>query len=324
MKAITIQEFNKPNNLIVAEVPLPEIQNDEVLIKVHYAGINRADLLQSRGLYPPPKGVTDIPGLEFSGEIIKCGTNVNVWRPGEKVCTIVTGGAYAEFLAVKSTHLIKIPANLSMAEAAALPEAFITSYQAMVSIAHLKNGEKVLIHAGASGVGSAAIQMAKHIGCHVITTVSESKHEYCYALGANECINYKTTSFKDYIKKEHPDGVNMVLDFIGASAFYDNIQSLGIDSRMVMLGFLGGTNLEAANIGAIVSKRLTITGSTLRNRNDDYKTDLIENFQRNYLQNNFFPFKCNVDRKFDFSQANEAHNYMNENLNKGKIVLKIL
>ncbi len=314
MKAI----ISKDHHLLEREVEVPTFSSTQCLVKIHYTGINRADLLQVKGLYPPPKGESEILGLEFSGEIVEKGKDVQNFQVGDGVCTIVASGAYAEYVAVESDHLLATPSNVSMQEAAAIPEAFITSYQSLIHIAHLKAKERILIHAGASGVGSAAIQMAKSLGAFVICTASLGKHDYCFELGANRCINYKREEFDEVVQN-----VDVVLDLIGGSYFQKNLDVLAPDGRMVMLGFLGGVKAPSTNVAGIVTKRISIQGSTLRARSKAYKSMLITSFINKFVASGHFPFRTNVDKVFDFSEVGKAHQYMAENRNKGKILLKI-
>ncbi len=323
MKAISIKRHGGVENLILGDAPIPNISPSQVLVEVHYAGVNRADVLQRKGLYPTPVGVTDILGLEFSGIVSQVGNDVKTWDIGDRVCSIVAGGGYAEFVKIEADHLIPVPEKSSLIEAAAIPETFLTSFQALVEIGKLKPNDKLLIHAGASGVGSAAIQMAKSIGAHVIVTASAPKHEYCFELGANECIDYKSQEFDSVIAEKHSEGINMIFDLVGASHFQKNLNSLGIDGRMVMIGFLGGVNTDKVNVASIVTKRLRISGSTLRSRSKAYKTSLIKAFSSQFLKD-CFPFKTNVDQIFNLEDASIAHQFMEENKNKGKILLKVV
>lgn len=307
------------NNELVFHVgEIPQISDSQCLVKVAYAGVNRADLLQRKGLYPPPKGESDILGLEFSGEVEEVGSKVVGFAKGDLVCTIVGSGAYAEYVRVEHTHLIRVPKSLGLAEAAAIPEVFITVYQALVHIASLQKGESILIHAGGSGVGAAAIQMAKAIGARVIVTASGGKHEFCYDLGADQCINYKEVDFELASPR-----VDVVLDLIGGSYFQGNITVLGVEGRMVMLGFLGGVRATETNIAGIVTKRLKIEGSTLRARDLSYKKQLIKGFVDRFVSKQTFPFRSNVDKIFDFEDTERAHQYMEDNRNMGKILIKI-
>jgi putative PIG3 family NAD(P)H quinone oxidoreductase len=306
------------NQLVFQESEIPQISGTQCLVKVAYAGVNRADLLQKQGLYPPPKGESNILGLEFSGEIVEVGEDVIDFSKGDLVCSIVGSGAYAEYLKVEHTHLIRVPGNLDLEQAAALPEAFVTAYQSLVFLSDLQKDESILIHAGASGVGAAAIQMAKSIGAKVIVTASGGKHEFCYDLGADQCINYKEVEFDEVSPK-----VDVVLDLIGGSYFQGNINVLAVEGRMVMLGFLGGVKANEPNIAGIVTKRLRIEGSTLRARDTRYKAELIGGFVDRFLANDNFPFRTNVDKVFDFQETKAAHSYMEQNKNRGKILIKM-
>ncbi|WP_235299539.1 NAD(P)H-quinone oxidoreductase [Portibacter marinus] len=314
MRAIIAQN----QEIAFVERPRPEISPSQCLIQVAYAGVNRADLLQIKGLYPPPEGASDILGLEFSGTVVKLGSEVKDISLGDKVCSIVASGAYADHLAVEASHLIHLTDNIDLKEAAAVPEAFITSYQSLIYIGEIQAGERILIHAGASGVGAAAIQIAKSCGCHVICTASKGKHDFCRSLGADECIDYKKVSF-DQATSE----IDLILDLVGGPYFQKNLKVLTTEGRMVMLGFLGGVNISETNIAAIITKRLKIEGSTLRARDDVYKSELISGLKKRFIFPDHFPFKTNVDREFDFENACDAHQYMAENKNKGKIVLRI-
>ncbi len=308
--------------LAMIDTDLPIMDDDEVIVKVNFSGVNRADLAQVKGQYPPPKGITDILGLEFSGIIWKIGKSVQGYKIGDKVCSIVAGGGYAEYLKVKAKHLISIPENISLAEAGGMCEAFITAYQALEYIGKIKKDENILIHAGASGVGTAAIQIAKKIGSKVICTASAPKHDYCYALGADGCIDYKEQPWEETYNTINPKGADFILDFIGADYFQSNLKALAIDGTMVMLGFLGGIKIQDLNIGSILMKRLLIQGSTLRSRTDQYKADLIQSFISKYLSAKNFPFKIHIDEVFPVEKVNDAHQFMAGNKNKGKIVLE--
>ncbi len=323
MKAIGINKSNSKNKLTIITTEIPTISETQILVKVSYAGINRADILQRNGMYPPPPGESEILGLEFSGEIVEMGDKVDLWNLGDYVCGIVAGGSYAEYVKIEANHLIKVPENLTLTEAGVIPEAFITAYQSLIHIANIAANEIVLIHAGASGVGAAAIQMAKSIGAIVIITASKEKHEFCYNLGADLCIDYKNQAFDEVLLSKFPKGVNIVLDLIGASHFQKNLNVLSRDGKMVMLGFLGGVNISEANIAAIIAKRLKIEGSTLRNRNNEYKSALVKGFSNQFLNDSKFPFKPNLDIIFPWANTDQAHEYMVQNKNKGKIAIEI-
>jgi putative PIG3 family NAD(P)H quinone oxidoreductase len=318
MNAIVVKE----GKIQIIDTETPAIGEDEVLVKVAYSGINRADLAQVKGIYPPPPGVTAILGLEFSGRIEAIGHKVSYWKIGDAVTSIVAGGGYASYLKVKANHLLPIPQNISLAEAGGMSEAFITAFQALEDIGKIKENENILIHAGASGVGTAAIQIAKSIGANVVCTASAPKHEYCYSLGADHCIDYKNNPWQESYATLNRKGADFILDFIGADYFQDNLKALATDGRMVMLGFLGGVKIQELNIGSVLMKRLLIQGSTLRSRSDHYKAELIKNFKDTYLKDNTFPFKVHIDKIFHLDQVEAAHKFMAGNKNKGKILLE--
>lgn len=301
-------------------MPLP---SSHIEIAVHYAGINRADLLQKQGLYPPPAGVTDTLGLECSGIITAIGEHVENFEIGDEVCALLPGGGYGDKVSCPAHHCIPLPSNLTLEEGGGIMEAYITAFQSLSYIGKLKDGEKVLIHAGSSGVGAAAIQLAKAIGAYVITTASSNKHEFCLDLEADECIDYKSEDFGDYIARNHPQRVNMILDLVGGNTLAGNLRSLAMEGRMVMLGFLDGVKASGVNIAPIVGKRLTIQGSTLRSRPDQYKAELVRLFSEKYIEKDSFPFDPCIDRIFPLSEVDDAHDYMQEGLHKGKIVLEV-
>ncbi len=320
MKAIQIKAFGDADQLYLDEVPTPQVTDNEVLIKVHGAALNRADLLQRRGLYPPPEGASEILGLEVCGEVVQTGSGAQKWK-GQRVMSLLSGGGYAEYVTVDQGLVLPLPENITMEDGAGIMEAFLTAFQALYWLAGIKSGERVLIHAGASGVGTAAIQLAKSTGAEVWVTASSAKHAFCKQLGANHTIDYVDQDFSQEID---PGGVNMIMDFVGAPYFQRNLQSLAMDGRLVMQGFLGGTKMSSVDLSAILKKRLTIMGSTLRSRPLDYRVKLIKDFELQCWQK-----FCNVDLKpvidrvFEWEQVVEAHQYMESNQNKGKIILRI-
>ncbi len=325
MKAILAKQYGGADQLYIGDAPTPTISDNEVLVKVHTAGINRADILQREGKYPPPKGASQIIGLEIAGEVVSIGYNSSKWKVGDKVFGLVSGGGYAQYAAIHKDMLIPMPTNLSFAECAAIPEAFLTAYQALVSHANLQAGEKVLIHAGGSGVGTAAIQIAKFIGATTYVTASASKHDVCHSLGAEVCIDYHSQKFEEVVKGlTNGSGVDVILDFVAANYYQQNLNSLAMDGRMVMLAFLGGVKVSKVNLAPIISKRLKIIGSTLRSRSTEYQIELTKSFAdfgyKALVSRNIKPV---IDKVFPWKQVQEAHQYMEANLNTGKIVLEI-
>jgi putative PIG3 family NAD(P)H quinone oxidoreductase len=307
-----------------AIVTLPDLTPaaDEVLIHVKATALNRADLLQVKGNYPPPPGAPETLGLELAGEVAAIGQDVTHVRVGDRVMVLVGGGGYAEQATVKAAHVIPIPAHLSYEEAAAIPEAFLTAYSNMIDIGRLTQGERVLIHAGASGVGLAATQIAKAIGATVIVTASAAKHEICQATGADMTIDYKTENFPERIIQTY-GGVHLVLEMIGAPYWDDNMRVLANWGRLVFIGLQGGA-LKEINFGVIMQKRLSIMGSTLRNRTDAEKTTLIHNFTT-WAMPHFEAgtLKPNIWKIMPLDDVVAAHDLMRENANAGKIVLTV-
>jgi tumor protein p53-inducible protein 3 len=325
MKAILIDKPGGPEELKTGEIQKPVPGDYEILVKVHAAALNRADILQREGKYPPPAGASKILGLEISGEIQTTGDKVSRWKKGDKIFGLVPGGGYAEYAIINERMANPIPANFSYEEAAAIPEVFLTAYQALVWHANLQPSEKILIHAGGSGVGTAAIQIARLIGAEIYITASEEKHEICISLGTKKAINYKTEDFSERINEfTEGKGVNVIIDFIAGSYFQKNLKSLSIDGRIVMLATLGGGRDPEADIRQILTKRLTIIGSTLRSRTIDYQVKLNEeliNFAFDKFEQG--SLKPVIDKIYDWKDAAEAHRRMEANKNTGKIILKI-
>lgn len=325
MKAILIKEFGNADQLIMGEFPAPQPAANEILVKVHATALNRADLLQREGKYPPPPGESPILGLEMAGEVVAVGDAVTRWQPGDRACGLLGGGGYAELAVIHEDLAMPIPPNLTFEQAAAIPEVFLTAFQALYQLANLQPEESVLLHAGASGVGTAAIQLAKQADATIFVTASASKHDFCRQLGAQHTIDYQKENFETTIlEKTNGKGVNVVVDFIGAPYFQQNLNVLQMDGRLVLLATMGGVKISELQIGNILRKRLHIIGSTLRARSLDYKIALTrdfrlfawELFEKDILQ----PV---VDKVFDWQDVAEAHRYMESNQNKGKIVLRV-
>jgi tumor protein p53-inducible protein 3 len=325
MKAIQIKDFGGPEELYLGDYKTPTPAANEILIKVEATALNRADTLQRMGKYPPPEGDSPIMGLEMAGEVVEVGEQVMHWKIGDKVCGLLGGGGYAEYAVIPERLALPWPEGFDAVQAAAVPEVFLTAFQALRWLAHLQEGERVLIHAGASGVGTAAIQLAKVMGAHPVVTASAGKHGLCQELGAELAIDYKTENFadrlKDYTKGE---GVNVVIDFIGGPYLQQNLDVMGLEGRMVLLAFLGGVKVDNLNIAPVLRKRLQVIGSTLRARDLEYKIRLSSD-----LQLFAWPLFANgqlrpiVDKVYDWSEVAEAHRYMESNQSKGKIVLRV-
>ncbi len=325
MKAILLKEFGLPENMYIGDWETPQPTDQELLVKVKATALNRADTMQRQGNYPPPPGASTIMGLEFAGEVVALGKRVSNWQVGAKVCGLLSGGGYAEYVTIHKDLAMPIPKGLSFEEAAAIPEVFLTAYQALIWIAKLKEGENILIHAGASGVGTAALQIAKAVGANSYVTASKGKHETCLRLGATQAIDYKTEDFEAAIlEATNKKGVDVVIDFIAAPYFQKNIQVLGLDGRMVLLALMGGMKVAQFNLLPFFIKRIQVTASTLRSRSLDYKIRLSQDLQQfawsKFESKTFQPV---IDRVYDWSQVAEAHTRMENNENIGKIILKI-
>ncbi|MEM9824380.1 MAG: NAD(P)H-quinone oxidoreductase, partial [Bacteroidota bacterium] len=279
MKAVLLKDFGAPENMYIGDCPLPSIGSQEILVKVAATALNRADTLQRKGVYPPPAGASTILGLEMAGEVVEVGAEVSRWKLGDRVCALLSGGAYAEYVNVHEAMAIAIPDDWTFVEAAAIPEVYLTAFQALSWIAQLKGGERVLIHAGASGVGTAAIQLSKAMGAEAMVTASGGKHDICLNLGAVKAIDYQNEDFAEVVLDyTEGKGVDVVIDFVAAPYFQQNLKVLRMEGRMVMLSFLGGTKVDQVNLVSILRKRLQITGSTLRARSLSYKIDLTKDF----------------------------------------------
>jgi putative PIG3 family NAD(P)H quinone oxidoreductase len=307
---------------VIVDLPDPTPGQGEVLVKVTATALNRADLMQVAGKYPPPTGAPETLGLELAGEVRALGAGVTGFAVGDRVMALVGGGGYAEWAVVPADHLMPVPEGFSDAEAAAVPEAFLTAYSNMVQIGQLREQERVLIHAGASGVGLAATQIAKVIGAEVIVTASAGKHPVCREAGADMTVDYQTEDFVERVLAEYP-GVHLVVDMVGAPYWDGNMQVLQKWGRLVFIGLQGGATKEV-NFGQIMQKRLSIMGSTLRNRTHERKSQLIGNFTA-WAMPHFESgtLRPNIWRVMDLDDVQAAHDLMRNNTNAGKIVLHV-
>jgi len=324
MKAIVITQPGAPEVLQLAERPKPTFTANEVLVKVSAAGINRPDVFQRKGNYPPPAGAPqDIAGLEIAGTVVEVGAGVTRWKVGDKLCALVMGGGYAEYCNVPAGQCLPIPENLSFIEAASLPETFFTVWSNVFDRGHLQKGESLLVQGGSSGIGVTAIQMAKAWGCTVYATAgSDEKCKFCEELGAAKAINYKTENFADEIKKAtHNKGVDVILDMIGGDYTAPNLQSLAEDGRLVLINTMNGKDVNI-DLLVVMRKRLTITGSMLRSREISFKAAIAQN-----LEKNIWPLlksgeiKPIIYKVFPAGQAAAAHQLMESSEHIGKIVL---
>ncbi len=324
MQAYLAQSPSGPSGLALTEYPNPVPGPQEVLIDVKAAGLNRADLLQSMGRYAVPPGATPVLGLEAAGMVVAVGNQVQHIHPGDRVAALLTGGAFADQVVAHAGSVIALPATSSFTEGTAIPEAYLTAFQALHTLANLQKGETVLVHAGASGVGSAAIQLAHLAGARVIATAgAATKTAYCLNLGADLAINYKETDFSEAVNTfTEGKGVQVILDFIGADYWQKNLKSAAIDARWVLLGLMGGNKIADADIGTFLYKRIHLLGSTLRSRSDAYKATLVQDFSSHYGNNlHIGTLRPQLDRVFGKNELADAMTYMAENKNLGKIVI---
>ncbi len=306
-------------------VPLPDISGKEVLIKVAATGVNRADLAQRAGYYPPPPGESDILGLEVAGTVVACGTAVSSDWLGVDVFGLVPGGGYAEYVKMPAAHLLRRPAGMTVEAAAGCAEVFLTAYQAMFVLGELGAGQAVLLHAGASGVGTAAIQLAKAAGAVVaVTAGSDEKTAACLELGADLAVNYKTADFADVLKAAQPQGFQVIVDPVAGDYLPKNLQVLGLDGRIVVLAMLGGRTVPAFDLAQMFKKRGQLLCSTLRNRTDDYKADLVSRFLAQFgsaLDSG--TIKPVIAKVLPWQEADAAHQLLASNQLVGKVVLRI-
>lgn len=325
MHAVLMSDVGGPDVLYIGQTDIPAIGPDDVLIRVKATALNRADLLQRRGLYPPPPGASSILGLEAAGEIAAVGEQVTERKPGDRVCALLPGGGYAEYVSVPSRLAMPIPDSLSYEEAAAIPEAFLTAYMNLFWLGELKSGDTVLVHAGASGVGTAAIQLAALAGGKPYATAGSSdKLDLCRSLGAISGWNYRDGSFAQWIDEQtNGRGVDLILDFIGAPYVHDNFSSLAVDGKLVIIGTLGGAKAKDVPLGMLLSKRLQVKGTTLRSQSKEKKIELTQQFC-DFAMPALASGKVRavIDTVYDWKEAGAAHAYMESNANKGKIVLK--
>ncbi len=326
MKAILVPTPGDINQLTFGEYPTPEPDAHEILIKVAATALNRADLLQREGKYPPPPGASPILGLEISGTVEQIGSQVSHWKQGDRVCALLPGGGYAEYVTVHEHLALGVPANISLVQAAAIPEVFLTAFQALDWLAELQPNETVLIHAGASGVGTAAIQLAGFKGATCFVTASAGKHALCLELGAEACIDYHQQNFAEEIHSlTDGKGVNVILDCIGGPYLEKNIQSLATDGRLIEIAIMGGNPVASLNLGLVLMKRLRIQGSTLRARDLEYKIRLTQQFAdltwSSFATGRLRPV---IAATMPWTEVKAAHQMMETNSNAGKIVLEIV
>ena len=325
MQAITITAPGGPDVLKLGSVPDPLPSPEQILVRVRATALNRADTLQRQGHYPPPPGESDILGLELAGEVEAVGSAVTTLAVGQRVFGLVGGGGYAEKAVIDARMAMPIPEGWSFTQAAAVPEVYFTAQETIFTLAGLKRDETILIHAGASGVGTAGIQMARETGASVLVTAgSAEKIQRCVDLGATAGCNYKEQDFAEWIQSATDGkGVEVIEDFIGAAYWDRNLKSLTLGGRLVLVGVMGGVTVET-NLGLILRKRLQVFGSVLRTRTLVDKIDITRRFQANWLPLlSAGRIKPIIDCRFPLERANEAHQYMEDNKNFGKIILEV-
>lgn len=322
MRAIEITEAGGAEVLQLCERPIPEPAYGQVVLKVAYAGVNRPDALQRAGLYAPPPTASDLPGLEASGEVVAVGPGVQGLAIGDTVCALLPGGGYAEYAATPAAHCLPVPDRLGLREAACLPETFFTVWSNVFTRGGLTAGERFLVHGGSSGIGTTAIQLARAFGARVFATAgSAEKCEACEELGAERAINYREEDFVEILKAE--GGADVILDMVGGDYIPRNLKALAEDGRLVQIAFLGGPKVEV-NFTTLMTRRLTMTGSTLRPQSDLAKARIAQD-----LREAVWPLLSSgrvapvMDQEFDLSDAARAHARMESSGHIGKIVLKV-
>lgn len=325
MRAVEISAPGGPDVLVPATRPVPVPKPHEILVKVAAAGVNRPDVLQRMGKYNVPADASDLPGLEIAGEVAACGSSVTMWRPGDQVCALVHGGGYAEYCVTPEVQALPVPKGLSMVEAAALPETFFTVWSNVYDRAHLAPGETLLVQGGSSGIGTTAIQMAAAMGNRVLATAgSDEKCAACVKLGAEKAINYRTQDFVAEVKAATGGkGVDVILDMVGGDYVPRELKCLADEGRLAFIAVLGGWKTEL-DISAVMGKRLTLTGSTLRPRTVAFKGAIAKN-----LRERIWPLieagriKPVIYKTFPLAEAREAHRLMETSQHIGKIVLSV-
>tara|TARA_B100000963_G_scaffold352819_1_gene366593 strand:+ start:3121 stop:4098 length:978 start_codon:yes stop_codon:yes gene_type:complete len=324
MLIVCDKEYNANGKLVLKEEQEPCPNEEEVLIKIKAFGINRPDILQKRGLYPPPANASKILGLECSGIAEKVGKNVTSIKEGDSVCALTAGGAYAEKVSVHHWHCFEAPTNLSFAEAASLPESFMTCWTNIFEHGMLERGESILIHGGNSGIGCAAIQLSLWAGAAVICSVrTEEKKRFCESLGCTSVINTQKEDFVKHIDKNFPKKMNVIIDMLGGDFTNKNLQCLREYGRLVQIAFLKG-RFPRLDLMQIMKKKLVITGSTLRARSDEEKKRIAD-----LLKKNIWPeiesgkIKPCLYKEYQLSQINEAHEFMENSMHMGKIAVNI-
>jgi putative PIG3 family NAD(P)H quinone oxidoreductase len=322
MKAIEISAPGGPEVLKTTERPMPQPQTNEILVRVVAAGVNGPDLMQRKGLYPPPPGASDLPGLEIAGEVVAVGQAVKRWKVGDTVCALVNGGGYAEYCVADAEQCLPVPKGVELRDAAGLPETFFTVWSNIFIGAGLKSGENLLVHGGAGGIGTTAIQLGKAFGAKVMATDSpEARCRICRELGADRVIDYKEEDFVEIVRQE--GGANVILDIVGGPNIERNFKAASHDARIVQLAFAQGSKVEV-NLMPVMLKRLTYTGSTLRTRPPAFKARIARE-----LEAQVWPhieagrIRVVTRQTYALANAAEAHAAMESAAHVGKILLVV-
>lgn len=325
MQQVIITEPGGVEKLAYETAAVPAPQADEVLVKVHAFGINRPDILQRQGLYPMPKGVTPVPGLEVAGEVVAVGADVTLFQVGDQVCGLTNGGGYAEYCVVPESQVLAIPAGVSFEQAAAIPETFFTVWANVFQMGKAKAGETVLVHGGASGIGTTALMLCKSFGIKTFATVGTDEKVKAIS-DLTTAINYKTQDFEQVINEAAENsGVDVILDMVGAPYLEKNLNLLRRDGRLVYIAFLGGAKAKEVKLGQIMMKRLTITGSTMRARNTAEKAEIAKGLQA-YVAPLWANGEClpMIYKTFKFEQIQDAHACMDTGEHIGKVVVRVI
>lgn len=322
MRAVEITKPGGPDVLQLTERPVPEPGHGQIVMKVAWAGVNRPDALQRAGAYAPPPGASDLPGLEAAGEVVAVGAGVSDWSVGDRVCGLLPGGGYADYVATPAAHCLPVPEGLSLKEAACLPETYFTVYSNVFTRGGLKAGERFLVHGGSSGIGTTAIQLAHVLGARVFATAgSAEKCAACVDLGAERAVNYREEDFVDVMHAE--GGADLILDMVGGEYIPRNLKALADDGRLVQIAFLQGPKVEV-NFAQLMTRRLTMTGSTLRPQSDLAKARIAQD-----LRDVVWPLldagrvRPIMDSDFPLAEAAAAHARMESSGHIGKIVLEV-
>jgi len=326
MKAVLMREPGGSDVLYIGEHEEPTMGDDDLLVRVEATALNRADLLQRRGLYPPPIGASDILGLEMAGTVVGVGANVSGWKEHDRVCALLPGGGYAEYVSIPAAMAMRLPDPLTFEQGAAIPEVFLTAFLNLFYLGDLKHSHTVLVHAGASGVGTAAIQLIREAGAvSFVTAGSEKKLEGLLELGGASGWNYRNGSFVEWVLDRTKGlGVQIILDFVGAPYFQSNLRCLAQDGRLILIGTMGGATVKELDLSDLLVRRLQVIGTALRSRSSASKVALTEAFTA-FAMPRFEAGKLTpvIDTVFDWREVAAAHQHMETNANIGKIVLRV-